>query len=300
MSVFVKSSTSLLMQSMPSNYNDVRTHHVLALYVAMVGATSIMGLSQEKISKFVLSMVAKFTRAVISPYIYKGAMPDWITRRVLRIQLQDELLQSIPEDAESTIDAKMIVLHQLKGYQTGVANGIGPVVENDNDDDDDEDDDEINVVATKSSSIDADLPTALYGMCLGPAKKFSAGFWPNMSSTTLEESEVNMMHLCCVRAGVEDGMRIVDLQCGSGALSLYIAENFPSAHVTAICLKDAQRRLIMKVATAKNLSNIHVITVRSISFASVYFVHVALCCCFLLFHLPSKYKIIVVTVRCIR
>jgi cyclopropane fatty-acyl-phospholipid synthase-like methyltransferase len=160
----------------------------------------------------------------------------------------------------------MIVLHQLKGFQNGVPNGVGPHADHDDDDDDDDDDDEDDVaaakVATSASSMGIELPTALYSMCLGPAKKYSAGFWPDMSSTTLEESEIHMMQLCCVRAGVEDGMRIVDLQCGAGSLTLYIAEHYPSCHVTAICNKEAQRRAIMKSATTKNLTNIHVITVR--------------------------------------
>ena len=248
------------MQSMPSSYNDVRAHHVIALYVVLIGTTSLIGLSYQKLANVVLSMTASLTRTVISPYIYKGSMPDWITRPTLRIQLQDELLQSVPEDAESTIDAKMIVLHQLKGFQNGVANGVGPHTEND--DDDDEDDENVAPKAGTKSAPGIELPTALYGMCLGPAKKHSAGFWPDMRSTTLEESEIHMMQLCCVRAGVEDGMRIVDLQCGAGSLTLYIAENYPSCHVTAICNKEPQRRAIIKSATAKNLTNIHVITVR--------------------------------------
>ena len=250
------------MQLMPSSYNDVRAHHVIAAYVALIGTTSLVGLSYAKFANFLLSMTAKFTRAVISPYIYKGAMPDWITRPTLRLQLQDELLQSVPDDAESTIDAKMIVLHQLKGFQNGVPNGSGPHSDEDGDDDDEEDD--AAKATANGSSMGIELPTALYSMCLGPAKKFSAGFWPDMSSTTLEESEIHMMQLCCVRAGVEDGMRIVDLQCGAGSLTLYIAEHYPSCHVTAICNKEAQRRAVMKSATAKNLTNIHVITVRII------------------------------------
>lgn len=260
------------MQSMPSSYNDIRAHHVLALYVALIGTTSLIGVSYQKVANFVLSMTATITRAVISPYIYKGSMPDWITRPTLRIQLQDELLQSVPEDAESTIDAKMIVLHQLKGFQNGVSNGVGPHNEDDdNEDDDDEDEDVAAKAATNAAPMGIELPTALYGMCLGPAKKYSAGFWPDMRSTTLEESEIHMMQLCCVRAGVEDGMRIVDLQCGAGSLTLYIAEHYPSCHVTAICNKEPQRRAIMKSATAKNLTNIHVITVRFYSFCCEFF-----------------------------
>ena len=175
MSLFLKSSASMLLQSMPSKYNDVRAHHMIAAYAVLIGTTSLMGLSYTKLANFILSITAKITGAVISPYVYKGTMPDWITRLTLRIQLQNELLQSIPNDAESTIDAKMIVLHQLKGFQNGVANGVGP--HTDDDDDDDDEDDDVAKVAAKESSMSIELPTALYSMCLGPAKKHSTGFW---------------------------------------------------------------------------------------------------------------------------
>jgi hypothetical protein len=253
----------MILQSMPSNYNDVRAHHVFALYVAMIGATSMIGLSYKTLSNLMISMTAKITRSVILPFINKGSMPDWITRPVLRIQLQDELVQAIPNDTESTIDAKMIVLHQLKGFQNGVMNGTSPHGENDEEEDDDDDDDDEKAITTSITPIDVELPTALYSMCLGPAKKYSAGFWPD-NSCTLEESEINMMQLCCVRAGVENGMNIVDLHCGAGSLTLYIAETYPSCYVTAICNKEAQRRSILKIATKKNLTNIRVITVSSL------------------------------------
>jgi hypothetical protein len=259
MSLFLKSPY------VPSNYTDVRPHHVLALYVAFAGTASTLGLYSKlysKLSRGMLYVTARMTNAFLLPLVQNGTLSmDWISRWMIRIQLRDQLQQASPNTTESTIDAKMIVLHQLKGFHNGVSNGIdtppGANNNNDNDDDDEEDDTE---QATSTIPTDAEFPTALYSMCLGPTKKYSAGFWPD-SHTTLAESEIHMMQLYCVRAGVENGMTIVDLNSGAGSLTLYLAETYPRCHITAICTKEAHRRAILKVATAKQFTNIRVLMV---------------------------------------
>ena len=55
-----------------------------------------------------------------------------------------------------------------------------------------------------------EVPAKFYDLCLGPRKKYSSGFWPN-PRTTFEESEVAMLDKYCALAGIEDGMKIVDL-----------------------------------------------------------------------------------------
>jgi hypothetical protein len=257
---------SLFFQSplhVPSNYTDVRPHHVVALYVALAGTASTLGL-YTKLSHGLLYITARLTNTFLLPLVQKGTLSsmDWMSRWMIRIQLRDQLQQASPDTAESTIDAKMIVLHQLKGFHNGVSNGVDTTHGANNDEDDDDDDDEEDAAPTTTATpIDAEFPTALYSMCLGPTKKYSAGFWPD-SHTTLAESEIHMLQLYCVRAGVENGMTIVDLNSGAGSLTLYLAETYPRCHITAICTKEAHRRAILKVATAKQLSNIRVLMVR--------------------------------------
>ena len=54
------------------------------------------------------------------------------------------------------------------------------------------------------------VPDEFYRMVLGPFLKYSSGYWPK-PETTLEESEVIMLEMYCERAGLQDGMRIIDL-----------------------------------------------------------------------------------------
>lgn len=71
-----------------------------------------------------------------------------------------------------------------------------------------------------------------------------------------------MLDLYCKRAGVEDGMHIVDLGCGWGSLTLYLCEKFPNAKITSISNSNSQREFIMNDAKRRGLNyqNINVIT----------------------------------------
>lgn len=71
-----------------------------------------------------------------------------------------------------------------------------------------------------------------------------------------------MLDLYCQRAGITDGMKIVDLGCGWGSLTLYIAEKYPNAKLTSISNSHSQREYILSTASDRGLKveNINVIT----------------------------------------
>src|SRR5579875_2632652 len=72
-----------------------------------------------------------------------------------------------------------------------------------------------------------ELPPAFFELFLGPRRKYSACLWtPGVS--TLAAAEEAMLALCCERAQVGDGMRILDLGCGWGSLALWLAEHYPA------------------------------------------------------------------------
>jgi cyclopropane-fatty-acyl-phospholipid synthase len=106
-----------------------------------------------------------------------------------------------------------------------------------------------------------EVPAKFYDLCLGPRKKYSSGLWPS-PSTTFEESEVAMLEHYCQLAKVQDGMKIVDLGCGWGSLTLHLAERYPNAKITGISNSHSQRDYILQTATARgyNVNNITIIT----------------------------------------
>lgn len=98
-------------------------------------------------------------------------------------------------------------------------------------------------------------PPEFFELVLGPRLKYSACLWEDGTST-LAEAEDAMLDLTCARARIEDGMRILDLGCGWGSFTLYAAERFPSAHVTAVSNSHVQREWIEARAPA----NVEVVT----------------------------------------
>ena len=57
-----------------------------------------------------------------------------------------------------------------------------------------------------------------------------------------------------------DGQAILELGCGWGSLSLFMAARFPDSKITAVSNSASQREFILSLAKSRNLSNLEVIT----------------------------------------
>jgi cyclopropane-fatty-acyl-phospholipid synthase len=94
-----------------------------------------------------------------------------------------------------------------------------------------------------------ELPTEFFELVLGPRMKYSSCYWPQ-GVETLAAAEEAMLDLTCRRAGIEDGMEILDLGCGWGSLTLWLAERYPSARILAVSNSSVQREFIQGRAPA--------------------------------------------------
>ncbi len=117
----------------------------------------------------------------------------------------------------------------------------------------------IAVQTEAANSQHYEVPPAFFEMTIGPYLKYSSGLWEN-GAKTLEEAEREMLDLSIDRAGVVDGMRVLDLGCGWGSMSMRLAERFPGADITAVSNSHSQRRFIEQRSAARGLANIRVIT----------------------------------------
>ena len=104
-----------------------------------------------------------------------------------------------------------------------------------------------------------EVPAAFYLGALGPRLKYSSAYWPEGVST-LSEAEEKMLRLTCERAGLAAGQEILELGCGWGSLSLWMAEHYPSAHITAVSNSNSQREYIESQANLQGFNNLKVIT----------------------------------------
>jgi len=104
-----------------------------------------------------------------------------------------------------------------------------------------------------------EVPTRFYQLCLGPRLKYSGALWP-AGVTTLAEAEERMLALYAERAQLADGQDILELGCGWGSLSLWMAEKFPKARVTGVSNSRTQKEFIDAEAARRGLKNLRIIT----------------------------------------
>ncbi|MGV9005231.1 MAG: SAM-dependent methyltransferase [Brevundimonas sp.] len=104
-----------------------------------------------------------------------------------------------------------------------------------------------------------ELPPEFFEICLGSRLKYSCGLYPD-AETTLDEAEAAALAETCVHAGLGDGQSILELGCGWGSLSLWMAEHYPTARITAVSNSHGQRGHIEAQAAARGLTNLTVIT----------------------------------------
>ena len=104
-----------------------------------------------------------------------------------------------------------------------------------------------------------EIPASYFSSVLGIHVKYSSGFWPD-TGTSLNESEAIMLQLTCERAELKDGQRILELGCGWGSLSLWMASHYPKSTVVAISNSHSQRAYIESKAQERGLNNLRVVT----------------------------------------
>jgi cyclopropane-fatty-acyl-phospholipid synthase len=103
------------------------------------------------------------------------------------------------------------------------------------------------------------MPPAFFEHVLGKHLKYSGCYWPE-DVNSLNEAEAEMLALSAERAQLQDGMRILELGCGWGSLTLWMAQNYPSSRITAISNSRPQRKFIESKIKKLNLLNLKVIT----------------------------------------
>jgi len=104
-----------------------------------------------------------------------------------------------------------------------------------------------------------EVPADFFMAALGEHAKYSCCFW-GAGASDLDQAEADALQLSCKRAGIEDGMAVLDLGCGWGSLSLWIAQHYPNCTVTSVSNSAPQRQHIESRAKQQGLANIQVIT----------------------------------------
>lgn len=104
-----------------------------------------------------------------------------------------------------------------------------------------------------------EIPAEFYEYILGPHRKYSCCYF-DRSATNLAEAEARALEETLRRADLQNGQRILEMGCGWGSLSLWMAEQLPDARITAVSNSRSQRIYIEEQAAARGLSNLKIIT----------------------------------------
>jgi cyclopropane-fatty-acyl-phospholipid synthase len=105
-----------------------------------------------------------------------------------------------------------------------------------------------------------ELPAEFFSLFLGPHRKYSGCFWP-ADVSGIAGAEEAMLRLTCERAGLADGMEVLELGCGWGAVSLWMAEHYPNSQILGVSNSNGQRGWIMARAKERGLSNLEIRTI---------------------------------------
>ena len=111
----------------------------------------------------------------------------------------------------------------------------------------------------KANEQHYEVPAAFYEVVLGEHLKYSCGYWEE-SQGSLTGAENESLARTCRNAGIEDGMRILELGCGWGALTLWMARHYPDSRITAVSNSRSQGAFIRQRAERDGLENVEVVT----------------------------------------
>jgi cyclopropane-fatty-acyl-phospholipid synthase len=104
-----------------------------------------------------------------------------------------------------------------------------------------------------------EVPSAFFQQVLGPHLKYSSCYF-DPGVTDLGEAEARMLALTCERAALRDGEDILELGCGWGSLTLWMAAQYPRARITAVSNSRTQKQFIDARAAERGLRNVEVLT----------------------------------------
>lgn len=166
--------------------------------------------------------------------VERGIVPDQVIRSAIRNLCKKRLIEEGRDDPEWAAQRYMQVLRELR--QSPIA-----------------------IDTDKANEQHYELPTAFFQTVLGKHLKYSGCYFPS-EYTSLDQAEAVSLNLYAQRAQLQNGQHILELGCGWGSFSLWMAEHYPFAQITAVSNSATQRHYIEAQAKERQINNLNVIT----------------------------------------
>ena len=166
--------------------------------------------------------------------VENGRIPDLLTRAGIRLLLLQRLREQAQEGPDQEWQAMMTFVEEMR--QSPIA-----------------------LHTQEANEQHYELPPRFFELVLGSHLKYSCCHFPE-GVTELEHAEASMLDLTCERAQLQDGQQILELGCGWGSLSLWMAKHYPNSSILAVSNSRPQREFIESRAQELGLTNLSVQT----------------------------------------
>lgn len=164
----------------------------------------------------------------------RGWVPDTIVRHGVRHLLKDRLDEIAAKNCEAMAATTAQFVSEMD------ASVLAPL-------------------AQKANEQHYEVPAEFFGEVLGKHRKYSACWWPE-GVDDLDTAEATALEQTCHRARIQPGQTVLELGCGWGSLTLWMAEHFPSSTITAVSNSASQREYILGQAARRKLHNVEIVT----------------------------------------
>jgi cyclopropane-fatty-acyl-phospholipid synthase len=164
----------------------------------------------------------------------QNKVPDFLIRAGIRRLLKQRLVDENKGDTEKQQQHLMQLVEELKN---------SPIAVN----------------TADANEQHYEVPTQFYAYCLGKHLKYSSGYWKE-GVTDIDTSEADMLELTCQRAELQNGQDVLELGCGWGSLSLFMAAKFPASRFTVVSNSRTQKLYIDEQAAKRGITNLTVVT----------------------------------------
>ena len=164
----------------------------------------------------------------------KGLVPDGVVRFGMRRLMAQRLRDEGSQDGELRVQRYNRFLEELRA---------SPIA----------------VETQAANAQHYEVPAEFFHLHLGPRLKYSCALY-SQGNESLAEAEENMFQVYAERAQLSDGMKILDLGCGWGSLSLWLAERYPNSRITGLSNSAGQREFVRACAAQRGLKNLEIVT----------------------------------------
>lgn len=168
------------------------------------------------------------------PLLAAGLVPDALIRRKIRRLLRQRLAEEKVDDAQEALEREEKFVAEMRSSPVALA-------------------------TAEANEQHYEVPPEFFDLVLGARRKYSSGLFADGVST-LDAAEEAMLALTAERARLADGQNVLELGCGWGSLTLWMAERFPGSRIVAVSNSAAQRDSVETRAAERNLANVKVIT----------------------------------------